>query len=178
MDAEVAAALAEWHDFFNTVAAIAGTLVGLLFVALGLNPAIMADDSPAGLRVWSAQTFHSFLVLLILGIAGLVPEEPRVTMTITLAFLGGQGIARVVADIRRVLADPDPDWGGRPALMRFVSPSIAYLLCLWVAYDIWQGDVDSLGWFMGIVLFLTISAAASCWELLKAIGDQHREARG
>ena len=50
MESDFAAALAEWHDFYAAVAGIAATLVGLLFVALGLNPRIMADDGPAGMR--------------------------------------------------------------------------------------------------------------------------------
>ena len=71
MNGDFAAALADWHEFFTAVAGIAATLVGLLFVALGLNPRIMADDGPTGLRVWSGETFHSFVVLLILGLAAL-----------------------------------------------------------------------------------------------------------
>src|SRR3712207_3029792 len=42
-----------WHDFFTAVAGVAATLVGLLFVALALNPAVMADDAPTGLRTWA-----------------------------------------------------------------------------------------------------------------------------
>jgi hypothetical protein len=177
MEAAFNAELAEWKEFFTAVASVAGTLVGLLFVALGLNPAIMADDSPAGRRVWAAQTFHSFIVLLILGLIGLVPSNPRETLAIALVILGVQGVARVAIDIRRVRLDPDPDpqWRGRQALMRFVSPSIAYALCLWLAYRVWMLDADDLSWLIAIVFFLTFSAAASCWDLLKSIGDSHRE---
>jgi hypothetical protein len=180
MEAAFNAELAEWQEFFTAVASVAGTLIGLLFVALGLNPAIMADDSPAGRRVWAGQTFHSFIVLLVLGLIGLVPSNPRESLTITLVILGVQGIVRVVLDIRRVRSDPDPQWGGgrRQALMRFVSPSIAYVLCLWLAYRVWEQDADDLGWLIGIVFFLTLSAAASCWDLLKSIGDSHREETG
>lgn len=176
MNADIGAALVEWHDFFSTVAGVAGTLVGLLFVALGLSPAIMADDSPAGLRIWSAQTFHTFLVLLVLGIAGLVPDDDGKTLAGALVVLGGQGIVRVILDMRRVRTDPDPNWGRR-ALLRFASPAAAYVFCLWLAFTLWQGDVDALGWLVAIVFFLTISAAASCWDLLKAVGDLHREGR-
>jgi hypothetical protein len=169
------AAIAEWHDFFAAVAGVAGTLVGLLFVALGLNPTIMADDSPAGLRVWAGQTFHNFLVLLVLGLIGLVPDDRRETLAIALAIIGVQGIIRVLGDIRRVRADPDPQWSGWRALSSFLSPLTAYVICLWLAYRIWEGDADALGWLIGIVFFLTFSAAISSWEILKSIGDVHRE---
>ena len=68
MDGDFGTALAGWNSLFSAVAGVSATLLGLLFVALGLNPRIMADDGPTGLRVWSSHTFHSFLVLLILGI--------------------------------------------------------------------------------------------------------------
>jgi hypothetical protein len=175
MNLEFAAALAEWHDFFGALAGIAGTLVGLLFVALGLNPAIMADDSPAGMRVWSAQTFQSLLDLLFLGLIGLVPDAEGDTLAIGLLIIGGQGLVRLALDVRRVRADPDPRWSGRQALTRFISPALAYLFCLWLARNVWQGNAEALGWLFWIVFLLTTSAAARSWELLKAIGATHRE---
>jgi len=175
MDPDFAAALTEWHDFFAAIAGVAGTLVGLLFVALGLNPKIMADDSPAGLRVWSGQTFHSFLVVLVIGLAGLVPARAGQTFAVTLAIVGGQGVVRVIMDLRRLSADHDPEWAPRQAFTRFVSPAAAYLICLWLAYSVWNQDADALGWLIAIVLLLTMSAASSCWDLLKEIGVRHRE---
>ncbi|HEU5431022.1 MAG TPA: hypothetical protein VFU81_05130 [Thermomicrobiales bacterium] len=167
-------ALAEWRDFYTAVAGISATLVGLLFVALALRPEVMRDDGPAGLRVWSGQTFHSFLVVLVVGLIALVPDESRLTLVITLAIVGVQGIVRVALDLRRARRDPDPQWSSAPALIRFVSPTVAYLLCLWLAQAIWRGDVDALGWLVAVVFLLMMSAASNCWDLLKAIGDQQR----
>lgn len=175
METEFAAALVEWHDFFATMAGVSGTLVGLLFVALGLNPAIMADDSPAGLRVWSSQTFNSLLSVLIIGLAGLVPLDAGPTLAITLIITGGQGIVRVVQDLLQVRAERDPEWNVRHLITRFISPSLAYLICLWLAYWVWKLDADALGWLIAIVFLLTLNAASSCWDLLKEIGARHRE---
>jgi hypothetical protein len=175
MNAEFAAALTEWHDFFAAIAGVAGTLLGLLFVALGINPTIMADDSPAGLRVWSGQTFNSFLSVLLIGLAGLVPSDDGQTLAITLAIVGVQGIVRVVFDLRQVSADHDPDWGLRQVITRFVSPSAAYAVCLWLAYWAVNLDTGALNWLIAIVFLLTLNAASSCWDLLKEIGMRHRE---
>ncbi len=175
MDTEFAADLLEWHDFFATIAGVSGTLVGLLSVALGLNPAIMADDGPAGLRVWAGQTFHSLLVVLVIGLAGLVPARVGETFAVTLAFLSLQGIVRVITDLRRLTVAHDPEWDVRQTLTRFISPAVAYIICLWLAYSVWIEDIDALGWLIAIVLFLTMSAASSCLDLLKEIGVKHRE---
>jgi hypothetical protein len=178
MDAEFAAALLEWRDFFTTIAGVSGTLVGLLFVAVGLNPAIMADDSPAGLRVWSGQTFNSLLSTLIIGLAGLVPPDAGPTLAITLAITGGLGIVRLIQELRQVSAERDPEWSVRHLITRFISPTLAFLICLWLAFRVWKLDADALGWLIAIVFLLTLNAASSCWDLLKEIGARHQEDAG
>ena len=92
------AAVIEWHTFFAAVAGVAATLVGLLFVALALNPAVMADKSPAGLRTWAGQTFHSFLLVLVIALVVLIPEPDPVGLGLPLLILGVWGVARVIAD--------------------------------------------------------------------------------
>ncbi len=175
MNADFGATLGEWHDFFAAVAGVSGTLVGLLFVALGLNPSIMADESPAGLRVLSGQTFHSFLVLLLIGIVGLVPGEDGQALMWTLAFIGVQGLVRIVYDVRQARTDPDPRWSGRHAVFRVISPTLAYLTCLWLVVVIWRKDADGLDWFIAVVLLLTIGASSSCWDILKTVGERFQQ---
>jgi hypothetical protein len=41
-----------WQAFFTTVAGLAATLAGLLFVGLGLNPRIMAPNGPPACGPW------------------------------------------------------------------------------------------------------------------------------
>lgn len=174
MDPDFGTILADWSEFFSAVAGISATLIGLLFVALGLNPHIMADDGPTGLRVWSGQTFHSFLVLLILGLAGLVPGDAGQTLAITLAILGLQGIFRVAVDAVRVRRASNEGLGTWGALTRFITPGLAYLFALWAARGIWLEDPNSLGWLIAMVFMLMIGALASCWDLLKAVGGLSR----
>jgi hypothetical protein len=174
IESDFATALAEWHDFYAVVAGISATLIGLLFVALGLNPRIMADDGPAGMRLWSALTFHSFLIVLVIALVALIPDNSREAIAITLLIIGVQGVFRVITDLRRSRDDPDPRWTGRSALIRSLSPAIAYAMCWWLAVDLWQGDSDALGWLVVVVVLLLISAAGTCWDPLKAIGEQHK----
>jgi hypothetical protein len=174
MDQEFASTLVAWNNFFTAVAGIAATLVGLLFVALGLNPRIMTDVGPTGLRVWAGQTFHSFIVLLVLGLVGLIPDDGGETLAITMVILGVQGIVRIATDMIRVRGDESHEWGSWAALTRFVTPALAYLFLLWSARGVWFEDADSLYWLITIVFLLMIGALASCWELLKAVGNLNR----
>jgi hypothetical protein len=178
MDSGFGAQLDQWHDFFSTVAGVSGALVGLLFVALGLNPALMADDGPAGQRVIAGQTFHAFISLLIIGIVGLVPDPTGQALAITLAIVGVQGIIRIGFDLRNASQDPDPTWHGRQAFTRFLSPLIAYVFCIWLAYEIWNQRADNLPWFIAVILSLTVSAAATAWDLLRYVGEHSQEEAG
>lgn len=168
----IATALLEWHDFFTAVSAVAGTLVGLLFVVIGLNPAIMADRGHAGMRVLTRQTFHSLLVLVILGLAALVPSDNGTTLLITLIIVGVQGIVRIARDVGVARTDPDPAWSGRNAFTRVISPALAYAVSLYLAFGIWRQDASVLDWLVAIVFLLTMNAATSCWDLMEEIGKQ------
>jgi uncharacterized membrane protein len=168
------AALADWHDFFAAVAGVAATLVGLLFVALALNPAVMADDGPAGLRTWAGQTFHNFLMVLFVALIVLIPDTGPLGLGLPVLILGVWGVARVVADARRVRSDPAPEWHGRSVLSRFASPLAGYAIAVWVGTQVLRGDADAVGWLVATVFFLMMSAASNCWDLLREIGDRHR----
>ena len=168
------AAIAEWHDFFAAVAGIAATLVGLLFVSLALNPAVMADDGPAGLRTWAGQTFHSFLMVLVFALVVLIPDAGPLGLGLPLLILGVWGVIRVIADARRVRSDPAPEWHGRSVLTLFASPLIGYAIAVWVGTQTLRGDADAVGWLVATVFFLMMSAAGNCWDLLREVGDRHR----
>jgi hypothetical protein len=164
--------IGEWHEFYTTVAGLAGTLVGLLFVGLGLNPRIITVGGPSGMRVLAAQTFHNFLVVLVIALIALVPDDTARSLAITLLIVGVQGIIRVALDLRRSRSDPDPQWRALHALTRYISPLLAYGLCLWLGSDLWDGHSEVLGSIVAIVFLLLLSASSNCWDLLEAIGIQ------
>ena len=169
------AALTEWHNFFAAVAGVAATLVGLLFVALALNPKVMADASPAGLRTWAGQTFHDFLTVLIVALVVLIPDSNAIGLGLPVLLLGLWGVARVAMDVRRVRGDPAPEWHGRSVLGRFASSLAGYAIAVWVGIQVLLGDADAVGWLVSTVFFLMVSASSNCWDLLREIGDSHRE---
>ena len=168
------AALADWHDFFAAVAGVAATLVGLLFVALALNPAVMADHGPSGLRTWAGHTFHSFLLVLAFALIVLIPEPGPLGLGLPLLILGAWGVVRVLLEARRVRSDPAPEWHGRQLLTRFASPLAGYAIAVWVGIQVLRGDAYAVGWLVATVFFLMMSAAGNCWDLLREIGDRHR----
>lgn len=174
MEAEFAAEVAKWTNFFNAVAGISATLVGLLFVGVALNPSIMTDEGPAGLRAWIGQTFHSFITLLVLALVVIIPEPSPTSLGISLVITAGQGLYGIARNVRAASADPDPDWHGRHGLLRFGSSIVAYVMGIVAGIGVWRGDTDMLGWLVAVVMFLIIGSAINSWELLKMLGDRHK----
>ncbi|MGI9253155.1 MAG: hypothetical protein ACR2J8_05380 [Thermomicrobiales bacterium] len=166
------ARLNEWHDFYAAVAGISATLIGLLFVGLALNPAIMADRSPAGLRTWAGQTFHSFLMVLTIGLLALIPGPGPHSFGLPLVIVAGLGLFRLLRDAARARHDPDPAWRGR-LLMRFAVPLAGYATALWVGIAALRGDPSAVRWLVASIFLLMMNATENCWDLLKEIGDRH-----
>src|SRR5918998_3890679 len=128
-----------WEGFFTTVAGLAATLAGLLFVGLGLNPRIMAPNGPPGMRVLAAQTFHHFLVLLVIALIALAPTETARPLAITLLIVGVQGVVRVGLDLRQARRAHDPRWGLLQAMARSVSPAVGHSPLPWLGVGLWGG---------------------------------------
>ena len=153
-------------------------MAGLLFVGLGLNPRIMAPDGPPGMRVLAAQTFHHFLVLLIIALIAIAPTETARPLAITLLIVGVQGVIRVGLDLRQARRAHDPHWGTLTALARSVWPAVAYALCLWLGIDLWDDLTTALGGLVVVVIVLLMHVSINCWDLLAAIGAQAEAGSG
>lgn len=168
-------AVAGWHDFHAATAGISATMIGLLFVGLAMNPAVMQDDGPTGMRTWSGLTFHSFLIVLAIALVVLIPEQSAEGMAIPIGLMSAHGVYRVTLDIFTVARAPDPDWHLFSALSRFGFAWIAYVLGLWSAWLAWQQDIDSMYVLVWVIFLLVMSASSSCWDLLKFIGRGRTE---
>ena len=61
----------QWHDYFITVGGAAAALTGLVFVAMSLNPAVIAQDQTHRRRaVGTLAGFTAIFVICALGVMG------------------------------------------------------------------------------------------------------------
>jgi hypothetical protein len=67
--------LSEWHDFFVTTATVAGTLVGLLFVAVSIHLRVLSDEDHADLRQDARAILLWFVVAMTLALLPLIPQS-------------------------------------------------------------------------------------------------------
>lgn len=174
METDFAAQLAEWNGFYSAVAGASATLVGLLFVSLALRPEIMGDRGPAGMQRWAGQTFHDFVMLLSFSLIALIPATGPIGFGAPLAILGTMSLVQTARAAIGVRADPDPRWRGRSGVSRFLPSLLGYGICVWVGNASILGDAEAIDWLIAVVFLLVVSAASSCWDLLKALGEMSR----
>lgn len=161
--------LAPWHDFYALTGTAAATLMGLLFVALSLNPRVMADDGPVGLRAWAGQTMSNLIALLIVSLFCLMPDLDHPTLAIALIVVGGQGLVRGVLRLTTALGAHEP--GGLVGLLwRLMLPISAYVIIVAIGVALAFGSVDWVDWLVVAVFLLVSSAAGATWALLLEMG--------
>lgn len=164
--------LQDWTNFYTAVAGIAGVLVGLLFVALALSPAIMNEDSPPGLRIWCSETFHSLVTMLTLALLFLIPDPNGPGIGIPIVLVTGFGLRQMRADIRDLRNAPDPRWSqGHAGLKRFGYLIAAYFAAIVVGLGLCFDQRALVDWMVLPIFLLLINAAVNCWNILKDIGN-------
>lgn len=166
--------LEPWRDYYTLAGTAAATFMGLLFVSVSLNPRIMADDGPQGLRAWAGQTMSNLIALLILSLFCMMPDLDHWAFGTSLLILGGQGIVRAGLRLRTILRDrkTDPDWDLPTVLWRGVVPMIAYVVAIFVAFDVYAGSAGSLDLLVIVAFMLVSSGAGAAWQLLIVLGNR------
>src|SRR5215831_8502858 len=97
---------AAWLSFGEAVAAIAGALTGLLFVALSVKGDALAASRSLSSR--AAQTLVLFLTSMLAALVLVAPQPPAALGSELLAVAAGSGVAVLVLDRQ---AGHDPSQG-------------------------------------------------------------------
>jgi hypothetical protein len=78
---------ASYHSFFTDTAQVAGTLIGLLFVAISLAPEKL-DGHDADFQIKAGIAFAALINGLVIGLTALLPGE-HLAITATIRACGG-----------------------------------------------------------------------------------------
>ncbi len=174
MEGSFSQVLEPWRDYYTLAGTAAATFMGLLFVSVSLNPRIMADDGPQGLRAWAGGTMSNLIALLILSLFCMMPDLDNRTFGTALLITGGQGIVRGGWRLRDILRDRTRDsaWSLPTIVWRGVVPLLAYVIAIYVAFDVYNGSEGSLDLLVIVAFLLVSSGAGAAWELLKVLGNR------
>jgi hypothetical protein len=172
---EFAALAASWHDFYLTVGAAAATLIGLLFVGISINLDEFTTDEGTGIRILAEQAFGNFILVLVVALMVLIPNEDQDSLTLQLAIVGVLGTFRIM---RRALVfrhqTAGPLGGWRYVIRRLGLSAVASVWVIAVALLVQTDPVTAFYWLVGAVLIYLTSAADSAWDLLIEVGRERR----
>lgn len=154
--------LVAWQTFYRTMAAVAASLMGLLFVALSVHPKTITDKP--GPRSRAREALSGFLHLLLISLLVLIPVQNRI-------WLGGEliGLAVVLLGANfwmqiPLLRELKPGVRLKRAL-RLVPFNLATALILVAGVTLLIGRRGGLLWLLPAVAIYLINAVVQAWRL-------------
>jgi hypothetical protein len=90
-----------YHGFFSSCASVAGTLIGLLFVAISVSPhRDRGLSAPLAFRIQAGVAFTTLINTLVIALAALLPGK---NLGLAMVILAGVGISATIGLIVLIL---------------------------------------------------------------------------
>jgi hypothetical protein len=163
--------LTDWEPFFSTLASVAATLAGLLFVALSLNLKLLMRSEQRLTKGLAIRCFTIYLYVIAMALLFLVPQAGARALALLLSVIGVVGLldtVRFLSQTRRVA----PAGELRHYFLRRVGWSfIDYVGMLGVAGAVWVGREASLHWLAVILVIMTMGTTLRAWDLMVRIHE-------
>jgi hypothetical protein len=162
----ISADIERWHDFFLLAGTAGVTLMGLLFVAVSLNVAIIMRGNERHLRAIATSAFEAYLFSTILALLMLVPMERDRIHGVALIVIGVVGLVRAIAHVR----------AAGPAVPRFTRgrlllPAAAHVVLAITGVRLLAESPDAVQMLITAVVWLLVSATRNAWVLLVEVGE-------
>jgi hypothetical protein len=152
---------AAWNDFGGAIAAVAGALTGLLFVALSVKAGALSG-SPA-LRSRAGQTLVLFMTSVLIAVV-VVSPQPSSAIGGELVALGVIGGAALHTLDRRAGHSPEP--GIARYVERFSPNTITAVLVFVAGVSLLAGAGGGLYWLIPSVATSLVGGVVNAWLFL------------
>jgi hypothetical protein len=159
--------LQAWQLFYATVATVAATLTGLLFVSLSLNRERLKGPRASEIISIARNTFGDFLYVLMIALVFIVPHQVPVGLTIALLVLGiTSGTGTIVREASR--SRRRRKRANQLVLMirRIALPTFASLGLIFVAIEIALQHYVAVFGLVLVIAALLVTACWNAWQLL------------
>jgi len=154
------------QGFFQAAAGVAGTLIGLVFVALSVSRERLAEDAETQVhRVRGAAAFIAFLNALIVSLAALVSGDEQGWWALSIAVIG---FVFVLASGLALVLDRGVHWRDLPHLMYLLVLAVVFVVQFVSALQlVSDGSGDSVQrTFAVLVMVSFIVGVSRAWELV------------
>lgn len=169
---EFAQRVQEWQLFYATIAGSSATLVGLLFVALSVNPEAWSSAKNAGITALARRTFTTFLYVIGIALTFLVPRQTPPGIGLPLVLISILGLRVTFGELVSARRDSSPksSTGSTPRRVALKIATFGLLIVI-AGVVLVRGDAALLGLMVAPMMFLLISASLNTWDLLVAVQD-------
>ena len=157
-----------WTPFYTTIAAVAATLMGLLFVAVSVsaveNLGVGRDTS----RRLSGQALQNYLITVMIALVALMPDVSTRSFGFTALSLTAIGAASTAVRVGLMLIKGGRDrrWS---SIRRYIASLIGFAMLIFSAVSMALGVEGWRTLFAVSLLVLLGSATMVSWELLLQI---------
>jgi hypothetical protein len=170
-----AQAVEGWHDFYHVIGDAGAALMGLLFVSLSLNVSVITRKTSIDLRALAAQTFTNFLCLIMFAVIFLIPNQGPKGLGIPMLGIDGIVLYVTLRHFLEIRQNWHRAWGRGGLALRFVIPTICFVMVLIIAVTVLMGKTGGLYWFVPVVILLIFSASLNAWDLLLRLREPRNE---
>jgi multidrug transporter EmrE-like cation transporter len=156
------------REFFVASTGASATLIGLLFVAIAVEPrSIVGEESPVELRSRASSAFVALLNVFFVSLGGTVPP---INVGVVAAILAVVGIVDTLGIGLSLLEERSAVEAGRSSAVLLVVSLIIYALELWYAWrvSVDQSNPEALYALVNVLFVVYGVALGRAWELLGA----------
>jgi hypothetical protein len=174
MDSDFAAIIARWQNFEMLAGSVSATLLGLLFVAASIRPALFDRTEHREFLAIAAKSLGMFMLVVAIALVFLIPNIDPKPMGITLA---GIAILALVNTTQQIFMMQKllNEWGLLFITRRILLPASGYVLLLWVSAMLYIGQIHWLSWLAPAQILFVLSATYNAWDLLLRVGKQQED---
>jgi cytochrome bd-type quinol oxidase subunit 2 len=164
-----------WSGFYATIATVAATLLGLLFVAISINAESLGPGHEDSRRL-AEQGFQNYLAVLLVALVAMFPGISVDTLGVVAISVTIVASIWVLIRFWQTLRDARQLKGRFSSVRRHAVSVLGFVMLIYSAFRMRSGDPghDAPDIFASALIVLVSSATVASWELLLRISRSRR----
>lgn len=163
-----------WSAFYGAMAAASGALLGLLFVAVSVNPTAVLrfEGSPNG-RL-AEQAFQNYLAVMMVSFLALFSDITPRTFGMVCLIVTASWTLWMLVRVAQALTHRLERSVWLAAARHHLSSFIGFAILIVSALRLWLWRGQDFDWLAAAMLVLLFSATDVSWQVLKQIAAARR----